>query len=1258
MLKKLVLLYLLINISISYYEFEITVDLIEGDIIKLLQSNNEEINGTVYINNSPSPIPLEKKVNDDWIRRYQNMYYINYNVKGPVNLRLIIETNLTSFSYAFQFIDNYITSIKLKSVDENLLYMDNMFNQASSLQSVDFTELDLSHVVSFSNLFFRCDFLRTVIFGNSITRNLEEMDYMFYLAYNLKSLDLSNFDTSKVEKMTSVFYNCNSLTSLNIKSFNTKNVKDFESMFEGCNSLVSLDLTNFDTSNALNINSLFYGCENLIFLDVTSFNTSKIKSMEHIFGNCVSLEIINLKNFDTSSVTSMSYMFYGCNSLFSLDINNFDGKNIKTTQGMFENCFSLTYLNINNFNPTQVITMKRMFYNCFDLKSLDLSNFNTSSTTKMEKMFAGCESLTHLNINNFNTSNVETMFKMFSGCISLISLNLSNFQVSKDLNNANYIGMLNSISPNLIFCVGDEFYDIIKSQIEEQDCIIRVRNCINNWSIKPYKIIDGSNKCIEQCNMTEYKYEYENKCYLSCPKGTTSIFNDNFLCEIFDENKYKSIEEKKKNITETKTEKNEEVEATSNEIRENVIIENIKTNDEENIETNKEENIETNERENIETYREENIETYGGENIETYRKENIDTYRKVNIDYDNYFKICKANIFFKKQCTPLNYISNMIDIIIQDIKAHLLDDLLEDVINENKIDINNIDNNIKYQITSPFNQKNKEYGNISIINLNECEIRLKEIYHLNQNETLIIFKYDYNIEGLLIPIVGYEVFHPITKEILDLNHCKNTTIDIINPVNIDEKKLYKHDPNNNYYKDKCNSFPNEYKVDMTLFDRKTEYNNKNLSLCAINCEFFNYDNQTNKVICKCEPQFNSSLITLDMIINKKKLLNSFIDIKKTTNIDVINCYKKLFSLDGLKSNIGSYILLFIFFISLIGLMTFISKGYNSLKETIKNLKNSIFQNKTISFAKKTTTIQMNNSLLPIRRNNNNSKTGRIHLKNSNVLRQQKNNNRNINKSINKSNNNNMLRSDIDLLSYKNKNKKQSKEKKVENKIKYTDSELNSFDYIKAAKFDKRSYLEYYISLIKTKHPLISSFCKNDNYNSISIKICLFLFSFSLSFTINSFFFTDVTMHKIYEDKGIFNFIYSLPKIIYSTIISFIISAIMKKLALSEDIILEINKEKKMNEIKQKAQKIGRIIIIKSFCFFVISFVLLGLFWFYIGCFCVVYPNTQIYLIKNTIISFSFSLVIPFIIYIFACIIRIKSLKKPGEFLYKLSKLLA
>ena len=181
----------------------------------------------------------------------------------------------------------------------------------------------------------------------------------------------------------------------------------------------------------------------------------------------------------------------------------------------------------------------------------------------------------------------------------------------------------------------------------------------------------------------------------------------------------------------------------------------------------------------------------------------------------------------------------MIDMIKHDIEDHFIDNMLEEVINESKIDINNIDNNIKYQITSSFNQRNKVYNNISNIDLKECETKLKEVYGINPNETLILFKYDYDIKGLLIPMVGYEVFHPKTKEVLDLNHCKNNKIDVIIPVNIDESKLYKYDPNNTYYKDKCNSYPNENGVDMTLYDRKKEFNDKNLSLCAENCEFIN-----------------------------------------------------------------------------------------------------------------------------------------------------------------------------------------------------------------------------------------------------------------------------------------------------------------------------------------------------------------------------------------------------------------------------------
>ena len=216
--------------------------------------------------------------------------------------------------------------------------------------------------------------------------------------------------------------------------------------------------------------------------------------------------------------------------------------------------------------------------------------------------------------------------------------------------------------------------------------------------------------------------------------------------------------------------------------------------------------------------------------------------------------------------------------------------------------------------------------------------------------------------------------------------------------------------------------------------------------------------------------------------------------------------------------------------------------------------------------------------------------------------------------------------------------------------------MNSFEYKYAQLFDKRKYSEYYYSLIITKHPLISSFNPKDKYNSQSIKICLLFLSFASSLTVNSLFFTDDTMHKIYEDEGVFNFVYSLPKIIYSTLISSLISIIINKLALTDEVILNINKEKNIEDIKERAAKAKKYLMIKIILFFIIGFILLGIYLFYIGCFCAVYTNTQFYMIKDTIISFSFSLIIPFIKYLVPCIIRNKSLQKPGECLYNLSKI--
>ena len=67
--------------------------------------------------------------------------------------------------------------------------------------------------------------------------------------------------------------------------------------------------------------------------------------------------------------------------------------------------------------------------------------------------------------------------------------------------------------------------------------------------------------------------------------------------------------------------------------------------------------------------------------------------------------------------------------------------------------------------------------------------------------------------------------------------------------------------------------------------------------------------------------------------------------------------------------------------------------------------------------------------------------------------------------------------------------------------------------------------ETIISLLKTKHDFLFTFFNNNDYNSKIVKIDLILFNYVLEFTINAFFFSDETMHKIYEDKGSFNFLY-------------------------------------------------------------------------------------------------------------------------------------
>ena len=231
----------------------------------------------------------------------------------------------------------------------------------------------------------------------------------------------------------------------------------------------------------------------------------------------------------------------------------------------------------------------------------------------------------------------------------------------------------------------------------------------------------------------------------------------------------------------------------------------------------------------------------------------------------------------------------------------------------------------------------------------------------------------------------------------------------------------------------------------------------------------------------------------------------------------------------------------------------------------------------------------------------------------------------------------------------------------EKEIKYNDYELNNLVYKDAIEKDKRDYFQYYCSLLKTKHIVLSIFLASNDYNLITIKLSLFIFSFCLYFTVNALFFTDKTMHKIYENKGIFDILIQLPHILYSTLISAFINMLTKKLALSEKDVLKIKEIKIKEEALEKSAKMYRNLMIKFNIFFGISLLFLGFFWYYVTTFCAVYKNTQIPLIINTLSCFLLSLLYPFALNLLPGMFRIpalKSEKKDKECEYNIGNLIA
>ena len=398
----------------------------------------------------------------------------------------------------------------------------------------------------------------------------------------------------------------------------------------------------------------------------------------------------------------------------------------------------------------------------------------------------------------------------------------------------------------------------------------------------------------------------------------------------------------------------------------------------------------------------------------------------------------------------------------------------------------------------------------------------------------------------------------------------------------------------------------------------------------------------------------------------------------------MKCYKVLFSIKGIIVNIAFYSTLLIIIFHIITVIIFYKKQKKIIIKDIDDIKYALGnldlikgeERKENKNKKKTRNKKGKKNLLDIKNDKevkkNETKGKRIKRKNpnnyyfyDNILNKPKPNpsKKKSQKKYNKENN---------FMKTKNKKKsfiktpnknidKNAVIKKSKKILKYNDSEKNNLEYDLAIKYDKRTFRQYYISLLKTKHPFIFSFFKcYKDYNSRIIKIDLFFINFIINFTVNSLFFNDDTMHKIYVDEGDFNFIYQLPQIIYSSLISAVLTFLLKYLSLSEDNIIDYKNEKSQNKLKLRTKKLKSKLTIKFILFFIFGFIFLLGFWYYLSMFCAIYSKTQFHLIKDTLISFGSSLIYPFGIYLLPGLFRIPALSNPKnnrKCLYNFSKIL-
>ena len=220
----------------------------------------------------------------------------------------------------------------------------------------------------------------------------------------------------------------------------------------------------------------------------------------------------------------------------------------------------------------------------------------------------------------------------------------------------------------------------------------------------------------------------------------------------------------------------------------------------------------------------------------------------------------------------------------------------------------------------------------------------------------------------------------------------------------------------------------------------------------------------------------------------------------------MKCYKIVFQKKYILKNIGFFIFAFLILLDLLLLLYFITKDYKVLIKEIYKIKffylnnninkinnietNNINRNKKI---KKKLNTNIKKSYKKLNINNKQSNLRKLNNKIKSIIKE-----KNYKRSY-KSNNPFNITNTIKL------NKKYYLYIKNNPFFKLNNNELNDLPFKDALIKDKRNCIQYYISLLKTKHSVFYIFYTKD-YNSKIIKVSIQIFDLATLISVNALFF--------------------------------------------------------------------------------------------------------------------------------------------------------